>query len=259
MDYRGWSWSIGEVITLPARKDQFQSADRMESSPLHILVIEDNRDLAANITDFLTAKGHVVDYAMDGITGLHLALNLSLDLIILDIMLPKIDGISLCTKYRQEAEVQVPVIMLTARDTIDDKLIGFSAGADDYLVKPFSLRELEARILAVKRRYELTSTILRHGQISVDTGTRKVTVNDRNIYLNKTCFSMLVMLLHASPNYVTRQEFEEKLWGDFPPGSDVLRSHIYSLRKALDKGEKGSCIETARGVGFRLRQYEDDV
>lgn len=229
----------------------------MGTTSLHILVIEDNQDLAANITQYLSTKGHTVDYATDGITGLHLALNIFFDVIVLDIMLPKIDGIALCERYRKEAENQAPIIMLTARDTIDDKLSGFGAGADDYLIKPFSLRELEARLQALVRRYEPSSaSILQVGEISVDTGARTVSVNNREIYLNKTCFTMLVMLLQASPSYVTRQEFEEKLWGDFPPGSDVLRSHIYSLRKALDGGTAASCIETARGVGFRLISNE---
>jgi DNA-binding response OmpR family regulator len=231
----------------------------MERISLRILLIEDNRDLAANITDFLSKKGHVADYAMDGVTGLHLALNLPLDVIILDIMLPQIDGISLCERYRQEAEEQASIIMLTARDTIGDKLNGFAAGADDYLVKPFSLLELEARILALNRRHESASTFLQVGGIRVDTGTRTVTVKNKEVYLNKTCFSLLVMMLEASPNYVTRREFEEKLWGDYPPGSDVLRSHVYILRKALDQGVNRSCIETARGVGFRLALDEDET
>ncbi|MEE4242723.1 MAG: response regulator, partial [Desulfopila sp.] len=106
----------------------------MEKVSLNILVIEDNRDLAANITDFLGQKGHEVDHATDGVTGLHLALNMALDIIILDIMLPKIDGLTICSRYRQEAENQASILMLTARDAIDDKLNGFSAGADDYLV-----------------------------------------------------------------------------------------------------------------------------
>ncbi|THB79167.1 MAG: DNA-binding response regulator [Desulfobulbaceae bacterium] len=230
----------------------------MDVKTLKVLVIEDNQDLAANITDYLSEKEYSVDYAMDGVTGLHLALNVSFDVIILDIMLPKIDGISLCQRYRQEAEEQAPILMLTARDTIDDKLSGFAAGADDYLVKPFSLRELEARIKALKRRHEPSVAMLQVGDISVDTGTRKVRVSNREVYLNKTCFSMLVMLMQAAPNYVSRQEFEDKLWGDFPPGSDVLRSHIYSLRKALDEKGEASCIETARGIGFRITNKHVD-
>ena len=230
----------------------------MKTSALRILVIEDNRDLAANITEFLSNRGHTVDYAMDGVTGLHLALHLPLDVIVLDIMLPKIDGLSLCARYRKEAEKQVPIIMLTARDTVDDKLNGFSAGADDYLIKPFSLRELEARILVLKRRYQPSSGLLQAGTLKVDTGTRMVTLSDRAISLNRTCFSLLVLLLKAYPNFITRKEIEEKLWGDFPPGSDALRSHIYSLRKALDSESDRSYIETARGIGFRLVINENE-
>jgi DNA-binding response OmpR family regulator len=221
-------------------------------NPLKILVIEDNQDLAGNITDYLSARGHVVDYATDGVIGLHLAMNLPLDVIILDIMLPKIDGLTLCKLFRQQAEQQVPLIMLTARDTLDDKLDGFSAGADDYLVKPFSLRELEARVIALAKRYERPSKILEIGTLRVDIGTREVMRAGRRISLNRSCFEILVQLVHSHPNVVTREHLEEKLWGELLPGSDALRSHIYSIRKELDDNGATSIIETIRGVGYRL-------
>ncbi len=220
-------------------------------TPLKILVIEDNEDLAGNITDYLNLQGHVVDYATDGVTGLHLAMTLPLDIIILDIMLPRIDGLTLCRRFRQQAERQVPLIMLTARDTLDDKLDGFSAGADDYLVKPFALRELEARIKALTKRYEGPSTTLTIGSLRVDTGTREAHRADRKIPLNRSCFEILVLLMRAYPNMVSRENLEEKLWGDFLPGSDALRSHIYTIRKELDSGSS-SMIETIRGVGYRM-------
>ena len=232
----------------------FRTADEImkRDKPLRILVIEDNKDLAGNITDFLSLHGHEVDFAMDGVTGLHLAMSLPLDIIVLDIMLPKIDGLSLCKRFRQEADRQLPIIMLTARDTLDDKLTGFLSGADDYLVKPFSLRELEARIKALTRRYSTLATVVTIGDLSVDMGTREVRRNGRLLILNRIGFEILACLVKASPNVVTREFLEEKLWGDFLPGSDALRSHIYSLRKELDDGGSNSMIETSRGVGYRL-------
>ncbi|MDP3478609.1 MAG: response regulator transcription factor [Desulfoprunum sp.] len=221
-------------------------------TPLRILVIEDNKDLAGNITDFLSMQGHEVDYAMDGITGLHLALNLPLDIIVLDIMLPKIDGLSICQRFRKEADKQLPIIMLTARDTLDDKLKGFSSGADDYLVKPFSLRELEARIKALAKRYDTPTMVISRGDLIVDFGTREVRQGERLLNLNRISFEILIHLVRSAPNVVTRDFLEDKLWGGFLPGSDALRSHIYSLRKELDNGAVNSWIETVRGVGYRL-------
>ena len=122
------------------------------NAPLDILVIEDNPDLAANLVDFLTARGHLVDAAGDGLTGLHLASSQNFDVILLDLILPGMDGIALCRRLREHAGKTTPILMLTARDTLDDKVIGLEAGADDYLVKPFALREVAARIQALARR-----------------------------------------------------------------------------------------------------------
>src|SRR5215469_13244063 len=122
------------------------------ASPMRILVIEDNSDIAANIGDYLEEKGHVVDFAGDGVTGLHLAVVHDFDAIVLDLTLPGMDGLELCRKLRQEARRQTPVLMLTARDALDQKLAGFDSGADDYMVKPFALQELEARLAVLARR-----------------------------------------------------------------------------------------------------------
>ena len=123
-----------------------------QKSLLRILVVEDNIDIAENIADFMEAGGHQLDFAMDGIGGLHLALTQDYDAIILDVMLPGMDGLTFCRKLRKEGGKQTPILMLTARDTLDDKLAGFDSGADDYLVKPFALKELSARINAIVRR-----------------------------------------------------------------------------------------------------------
>jgi DNA-binding response OmpR family regulator len=222
--------------------------------PLRVLIIEDHQDVAANIGDYLDAKGHTVDFAMDGITGLHLAITQPVDVIVLDILLPGMDGISLCRRFREEAEKTPPILMLTAKDTLDDKLEGFDAGADDYLLKPFALEELEARLQALIRRSKQdVPQIMEIGPIRVDTQQRQVTKDGMPIKLNRTCFRILVELLRSAPGVVMREDLEHLLWGDFKPASDVLRSHIYSLRKALDVPGKESFIETVVSVGFRIK------
>ena len=161
--------------------------------PIRVLVIEDHQDLAENIGDYLTAMGHIVDFGMDGISGMHLALTQSFDVIILDLMLPGMDGITLCKKYREEVEGQTPILMLTARDSLDDKLTGFKSGADDYLVKPFELEELAVRIYALaKRGLKSGKNKLVVDRLELDLGTMSVT---RDSFKLKQKFEMKKLLL----------------------------------------------------------------
>lgn len=227
----------------------------MEQPPLRILIIEDNRDIAENIGDYFEARGHLTDFAMDGISGFHLALTGEYDVIVLDLMLPGMDGLTLCGKLRNEGRKTTPVIMLTARDTLDDKLAGFGIGADDYLVKPFALEELAARVQALSRRKgKSESPLLQVGDLTLDTATLKVHRQDREIELNNTCLSILTILLKASPNVVTRKELEHALWGDTPPGSDALRTHMYTLRRKIDKPFKNPILHTLHGIGYRVEE-----
>jgi len=221
---------------------------------IRVLIIEDNPAIVENMTDFLEPKGYILDFAMDGIGGLHLALTQDYDVIVLDIMLPGMDGITLCRKLRLKSDIQVPVIMLTARDTLEDKLLGFDSGADDYLVKPFALKELEARIKALTKRRKPDNKILKISDLQMDTGTWEVSRQGEIIPLNNTCLAILKLLMEASPNVVSRQEIENSLWGDMPPGSDVLRSHIYTLRKKIDKPFDHALIETVHGMGFKIKE-----
>ena len=224
-----------------------------QQQPLRILVVEDNVDIAENIGDYLKAQGHIMDFAMDGIGGLHLAITQEYDVLILDIMLPGMDGITLCNKLREEGGKQTPVLMLTARDTLSDKLEGFKAGADDYLIKPFALQELEARIKALTKRAEIVEKPVLHvADLELDTGSMKVSRSGKPIDLNRACLKILQMLMQAYPNVVPRNEIEDTLWGDMPPGSDSLRSHIYLLRRAIDKPFEQALLETVHGVGYRL-------
>jgi DNA-binding response OmpR family regulator len=199
-----------------------------------------------------------MDFAMDGIGGLHLALTQDYDAIILDIMLPGMDGLTFCRKLREEGEKDTPVLMLTARDTLSDKLKGFEAGADDYLIKPFEMKELNARIQAlVRRSVHAKKKLLQVGNLEIDFGKMQVQRAGYSIELNRACFKILTMLMQASPDVVSRKEIEHALWSDMPPGSDALRSHIYTLRKAIDKPFNRHLIQTVHGIGYKLVDPND--
>jgi len=229
-----------------------------DQRPLRILVVEDNADIAENIGDYFEARGHILDFAMEGIGGLHLALTQDYDIIVLDIMMPGMDGLTFCRKLRTEGGKLIPVLMLTARDTLDDKLEGFDAGADDYLVKPFAMQELNARIDALVRRAERIPMIhLQVADLELDIGIMKVKRAGRTITLNRACLKILTLLMQAYPNVVARKDLEHALWGDMPPGSDALRSHIYTLRRAIDKPFENPLLETVHGVGYRLVGHDD--
>lgn len=221
---------------------------------LKILVIEDNRDLAINLVDFLTAKGHAVDAAADGITGLHLALVHEYDAIALDLILPGMDGITLCRKLREDAHKDTPVLMLTARDSLDDKVTGIESGADDYLVKPFALREVEVRLRALARRAsgERRHQKLQVGSLSFDTGSLELTRNGRDIRLPPIPLRILELLMRASPRVLSREEIERTVWGDAPPDSDALRAHLHVLRSGIEAEGESPMLRTLRGHGWQL-------
>ena len=224
-----------------------------ELSPLHILLAEDQTDLAANISDHLSAAGHVIDFAYDGQQAVTLALEHYYDLIIMDITMPKMDGIAACQLIRDKAMRHIPIIMLTARDTLDDKAQGFSVGADDYLTKPFALPELAMRCLALSRRHRLqTEHIITIGPLQLDRKNKRVIRDQRIIKLNSKLFQILQVLAESYPQPVTRSELCQKLWSDDPTESDALRSHIYQLRQQLDKPFSFSMVKTMHGVGFTL-------
>ncbi len=227
---------------------------------MRILVIEDQPEILQNIADYLELKGYLVDCAYDGLGGLHLAVTQPFDLIILDLMLPGMDGITLCHRLRQEARMQTPIIMLTARDSVEDKLAGFQAGADDYLVKPFSLPELNARVEAVLRRGQAgLQNMLEIGDLSYDMNSLEVTRQDKAIKLSPIGLKLLEKLMKSSPHVVRREVLEELLWGESLPGSDSLRSHIHTLRQAIDKPFTSPLLHTVHGIGFCLKVQKDEV
>ena len=221
---------------------------------MRLLIIEDNRSIAANLTDFLTARGHVVDLAGDGIGGLHLALVNDYDAILLDLLLPGMDGLTLCRKLRDEPGRHPPVLILTARDSLDDKLLGLDAGADDYMVKPYALREVEARLRTITRRSQPQGHTrkLRVADLTYDMETYRVIRGDRAIDLPPISLKLLELLMRASPKVVSREEMESAVWGDQPPDSDVLKAHLHVMRNAIDKSFERPLLRTVRGVGYQL-------
>ena len=221
---------------------------------MRLLVIEDNMNLVANIVAYLEARGHVLDAAPDGVTGLHLALTQRYDALIVDWMLPRMIGPDVIRRLREQGEGDVPVIMLTARDELPDKIVGFRAGADDYLTKPFDLPELEIRLeaLQARSRGRGRSTVLQVEDLRLDLSTLEATRGGQPVHLFPAGRRLLEVLMRASPAVVTRGQLEAALWGDDPPDGDMLRSHIYELRRAVDSPGRPKLIQTIPRVGYRL-------
>lgn len=219
-----------------------------------VLLIEDTQQIAETVGEYLERLGYAIDYASDGNSGLHLATTNGYDVIILDIMLPGIDGLTLCRRLRGEVRNSTPILMLTARDTLDDKLLGLDAGADDYLVKPFALRELGARIHALIRRdrREVASQVLSIGDLTLDTATLDVRRRGKSIVLTPIGLQILTILMRESPRVVTRRAIEREVWGDTLPDSDTLRSHVYNLRTAIDKPFDKPMLHTLHSSGYRV-------
>jgi DNA-binding response OmpR family regulator len=225
---------------------------------LRILVVEDERDLVESIAEFLNARGHVVDIALDGKTGLHLALTNNYDAMVLDLGLPRLGGLGVCKALRDSTRSNLSVLMLTARDSLDDKLAGFDHGTDDYLVKPFALPELERRLTALARRSALNQGhVLAVGELRYDLSEEKVTRADLLIDLNPACRRLLTSLMRSSPHIVNRDDLEFAIWGDSPPSGEGLKAHIHLLRQALGRSACGhpfenSMIETVQRRGYRI-------
>ena len=224
---------------------------------MNLLIVEDQRDIARNIADYLSGQEWQLDFAYDGAQGLELALSNYYDVVVLDLMLPGLDGLSVCEQLRARADRHVPVIMLTARDTMADKVTGFRAGADDYLTKPFSMEELQYRCLALARRHLLSQNHdLRIGDVIINRQTQEVMRAGQLLELHQTAFEILLHLAEAHPRVVSRSELVQKIWGDEGTDSDSLRSHIYQLRQQLDKPFAVPMLKTVHGVGFVLKTGE---
>jgi DNA-binding response OmpR family regulator len=220
---------------------------------MHVLIIEDTRDLAANLIDYLAACGHAADTAMDGVTGLHMALTGEFDAIVLDLGLPGMDGTQVCEALRK-AGCSAPVVMLTGRGDLEQRVEGLELGADDYLVKPVALRELEARLRALVRRATAGAhaPVLQVADLELDERTMSVTRAHLPITLTRRDYELLRALMRASPAVVSRARLERELWGDEPPNTDALRTHVHTLRRAIDKPFGLKLLHTVHGFGYRL-------
>ncbi|MFC4314303.1 response regulator transcription factor [Steroidobacter flavus] len=233
----------------------------MNKTSLSILIIEDNAQLAANIYDYLEACGHSLDAAPDGVSGLNLAATQDYDAIVLDWNLPRMDGLTVLRRLRVDEKKKVPVIMLTARDQLADKLDGFESGVDDYLVKPVALPELEVRLRSLVARLRQSVApdhALTVADLSFNLKTLEVTRGSRQAQLSKTSRALLELLMRESPKVVTRERLQQVAWGDETPEIDLLRSHMYVLRRAIDQGSEPKLLHTISGVGYRLCDLDAD-
>lgn len=221
---------------------------------MRVLLIEDNADLAANIGDYLAMHGHLVDFAYDGPAGLGAAARGGFDVIILDRLLPGCDGATVCRRLRSEYGIATPVLMLTALDAVGDRVAGLAAGADDYLVKPFALAELEARLGALHRRASgaVAARQLRVADLEYDPDTHAARRGGQPLALNPTTRRILEFLMRQTHRIVARHELEYLLWGDQIPEGDVLRAHLHVLRSAVDRPFARKLLHTVRGAGYRL-------
>ncbi|MDN2483568.1 response regulator transcription factor [Vibrio agarivorans] len=218
-----------------------------------VLLIEDNREIANMLFDYFEYVGMELDYADNGELGYKLSSENSFDIILLDLMLPRMDGLTVCEKLREQGN-NTPILMLTALDSREDMLKGFNYGADDYLTKPFDLDILEARMGALIRRYRgaVATSNLEYGDIMIKSATRQAYRQDKLLALNPTTYKILDMLVRKAPDILTRQEIAEALWEEQEPNNDVLRSHIYQLRNQLDKPFDKAVLMTVPKIGFRL-------
>lgn len=224
------------------------------SQNTRVLIIEDHKDIAEMLYDYFERRDYELDYASDGRMGFNLASENDYDIILLDLMLPEMDGLDVCKKLREESNIYTPILMLTARDTLEDKVKGLEMGADDYLVKPFEILELEARIKALMRRQTHVSSneVLKVGDLELNLGTLEVNRARQNIELSPIGLKILTFLMKESPNVVSRSQLEHEIWGDILPDSDTLRSHLYNLRKQIDKPFDVKLMQTVQSRGYRI-------
>ena len=218
---------------------------------LRVLLIEDQHDIAANIWDFLERRGHEMDHCADGVSGLARALRGDFDAIVLDVGLPRMDGLELCRRLR-EAGHGVPVLMLTARDTLDDKLRGFAEGADDYLVKPFAMAELEARIRARQRRGRPAAGEVAYAALAYDPRTLTARRDGRDIALTRLQGALLDALLREAPRIVPHARLIESAWGAGGADTAALQTQVYELRALIDRPFAQPLLQSVRGVGYRI-------
>lgn len=224
-----------------------------------VLLVEDDKNMAVLVGEWLERHHYEIDFAEDGLDAVNLARENAYDVIVLDVAMPRLNGVEACRRLREDgANTETPILMVTARDTLQDKIDGLDAGADDYMTKPFFPAELEARITALirRRRAEVAPAILEVGDLVLDPRSQTVTRAGEAIDLTPTGFRILQILMRESPRVVTRSQVEHELWGLETPDSDALRSHLYVLRKAIDRGRETRMLHTLPNVGYRVLPIE---
>lgn len=222
--------------------------------PLRLLIIEDQIDLAENLFEFLGDDRYTLDFAADGLTALHLLATHSYDVIVLDLMLPGVNGYDICRRIRQDLQCQTPVILMTALSALRDKEKGFDCGADDYLVKPFELRELQLRIEALHRRHSPRRPVLTAGDMRFDPGTLEVELRGLKTALSGTPARLFELLMRAYPSFLSHEALTDAVWGAHHGETEgnSLRTHIYTLRKSLQSGLGNGLVKTIHGRGYSL-------
>lgn len=221
---------------------------------LAVLLVDDNTDILCNVRDYLEMNGMAVETAINGKEALERMSQRSYAVCVLDIGLPDVDGLTVCKTLRANGD-KTPILMLTARDSIDDRVTGLEVGADDYLIKPFSLRELNARVQAlVRRAYGDSEMKLRVGDLTFDLSITQVNRAGKPIKLNPTCLTILKELMIRSPAIVSRSRLEAQVWGGGAPDSDSLRANIYLLRQAIVKAFDKKLIHTHPGLGWSINE-----
>ena len=223
-------------------------------SPLRLLIVEDEVDLAENLFEFLGENRYTLDFAADGLTALHLLATHTYDVIVLDLMLPGVNGYDICCRIRQDLQCQTPIILMTALSALADKEKGFDSGADDYLVKPFELRELQIRVEALHRRYSPQRPVLRAGDVRFDPGTLEVELRGLKTDLSGTPARLFELLMRAYPSFLSHEALTDAGWGahHWEPEGNSLRTHIYTLRKSLQASLGNGLVKTIHGRGYRL-------
>jgi DNA-binding response OmpR family regulator len=224
---------------------------------MHILVVEDDRPLARILRKSIESSGHTVDIVGDGDEGLRVARTRSHDALVLDLQLPRLSGIEVCKRLRDDGNT-VPIIMLTARGAVADRIEGLDVGADDYLAKPFSLAELQARLRALHRRGKVEPELLRAGALELDTSARELRVLGTVVELTGTELALLEYLMRNPGVVLSRDQLREEVWGDgFEPASNVVDIYVHYVRRKLKRaGVEHDPIRTVRGLGYAFRRTD---
>lgn len=224
---------------------------------MNILLAEDEQDLAELTIDYLEVEGITCDYAANGQQALNLVENHEYDVLVLDVNMPKLDGFALCQSLKQQ-NVQTPVIFVTARDALEDKLTGFELGADDYLTKPFELDELVARLKVLSARKTVVTNRFELDDLQLDFSAKVATRGGKHLNLSINQWTVLETLAKVSPNAISRTQLEDAIWPDSEPSKDQLKMLLFRLRQLVDCNDSTPLIHTQRGIGVSLKLVRDE-